>query len=93
MIEEKGLINGLFQASNHSLNTKCVLELMPIEKRKEKDHMSPFYVHLMVGRYGNTISWPFRGKVKLQICNRCDNSDYIDFTIQFYNPARESSCN
>ena len=82
-----------FSPSFYSLSKykMCVRVDANREEKGKRSYVS-IYVHLMAGRYDDTLSWPFRGEVKLQIRNRCDNSDHIDFTIQFYNP-RESSCN
>ena len=77
MIGEEKPIIGIVQASTPSLVDA---------NREGKGKGSYVSLHLMVGRYDSSLSWPFRGEVKLQIRNSCDNSDHIDFTIQCYNP-------
>ena len=54
-------------------------------------HLS-LYIHLMAGKNDDNLSWPFRGKVKVQLINHRGDHDHYEQNIVFGDSSNVQAC-
>ena len=46
------------------------------------------YAHLMRGEFDNTLTWPFKGDITIQLVNHYDSRNHREWTIPYDDTAR-----
>ena len=77
---------------SHRMGYKMYVEVVPQGRNIGKDTHLSVYVHLMRGEYDDDLTWPFQGKVTIQLVNQEADDRHREVLIYFNELVKAKYC-
>ena len=67
----------------HAGGYKMCIEVFPKGKNEGKDSHISIYIYMMKGEHDDTLKWPFRGDITIQLLNQLEDECHHEVIIRF----------